>query len=74
MCHPKGQEVKYRIAAKVTPRKTVSKAHHTLDVALAIASMIKSVSANETSEGVKSMVQDVTDKELKEVKKTNLYC
>lgn len=44
MCHPKDRETKYRIAAKATPRKTVSKAGHTLKSKLAAGAVIKAVS------------------------------
>ncbi|KAF6022345.1 hypothetical protein EB796_019347 [Bugula neritina] len=67
MCHPKGQEVKYRIAAKVTPRKTVSKARHTLNVNLAVAPMVKSLLSNidETGEMVKSITENIADEMAK---------
>lgn len=43
MCHPKGQEVKYRVAAKATPRKTVAKAGHTLDAKLTAAPIVSAL-------------------------------
>ncbi|XP_067950294.1 uncharacterized protein [Watersipora subatra] len=45
MCHPKDEERKYRIAAKATPRKTVSKAGHTLDSKLTAGAVVKAAAA-----------------------------
>ena len=43
MCHPKGDETKFRIAAKATPRKTVAKAGHTLKHKIAAGDFVKAV-------------------------------
>lgn len=46
MIHPKGDERKFKIAAKATPKKSVSKAGHTLEEALTIAPAVKALLAD----------------------------
>jgi len=45
MCHPKEGETKFRIAAKATPRKIITKAGQTLAAAMAIKGIAGEVSA-----------------------------
>lgn len=65
MCHPKDSEVKYRIAAKATPRKVVAKAGHTLDMKLTESAVVKAV-AEETAAGEK-LSKEVTNHIAKEM-------
>lgn len=50
MCHPKGTEHKYRIAAKATPRKSVAKAGHVMQSKLVEATVVKTLLSGDGKE------------------------
>lgn len=56
MCHPQGQETRFRIAAKAMPRRNVAKAHHTLDSTATGAALVKAMYADADSEATTEVV------------------
>lgn len=62
MIHPKGNEKKFRIAAKATPKKSVAKAGQQLDATIAAAPVVRAMYDGTDEEAVKeSIVRGVMD-------------